>query len=292
MLAGIGSVESDHGRSTAPGVSSGQNFHGCCAGPMQIHNGFGAGDGDLGRVRRRRQRRRSQGHLRHRRRRRRPPRDYLRASGAPGDWHRALFAYNHDQSYVAKVLELAAQYRAAAKPAPRPAEGAQVAGDGRWLADVPGFPGERCDARIVADVVALTTEFGLHLSDCYGGAPHDTRRRASARPGRRHVAEGRQLVAHDAARSDVRLVAVLRRAGLPGPRAVPRRSLQRLSGSRRSAAQRDPAHPPVLAARARASRSRAPPWVRVLIATAAPSASKSSSSSRTSQPRRPERKEK
>ena len=30
-------------------------------------------------------------------------------------------------------------------------------GDGRWLADVPGFPGERCDARIVADVVALTT---------------------------------------------------------------------------------------------------------------------------------------
>ena len=48
MLAGIGSVESDHGRSTQPGVRSGQNFHGCCAGPMQIHNGFGAGTATWG----------------------------------------------------------------------------------------------------------------------------------------------------------------------------------------------------------------------------------------------------
>ena len=48
MLAGIGSVESDHGRSPAKGVKSGQNFHGCCAGPMQIHNGFGAGTATWG----------------------------------------------------------------------------------------------------------------------------------------------------------------------------------------------------------------------------------------------------
>ena len=45
FLAAIGKIESDHGRSTAPGVSSGQNFHGCCAGPMQIHNGYGSGGG-------------------------------------------------------------------------------------------------------------------------------------------------------------------------------------------------------------------------------------------------------
>jgi hypothetical protein len=47
-VAAIGKVESDHGRSTAPGVHSGQNFHGCCAGPMQIHNGFGSGGGTWG----------------------------------------------------------------------------------------------------------------------------------------------------------------------------------------------------------------------------------------------------
>ena len=32
----IGSVETDHGRSTAPGVRSGVNAFGCCAGPMQF----------------------------------------------------------------------------------------------------------------------------------------------------------------------------------------------------------------------------------------------------------------
>jgi hypothetical protein len=171
MLAGIGSVESDHGRSTQPGVSSGQNFHGCCAGPMQIHNGFGAGTATWG----------AYGVDGNGDGRKDiydiadaapSAANYLRASGAPSDWNRALFAYNHDQSYVAKVLALAAQYRAAAKPAQRSVEGEQVTGGGQWLADVPGFPGERCDARIVADVVALTAEFGLHLSDCYGGAPH------------------------------------------------------------------------------------------------------------------------
>jgi hypothetical protein len=36
LLAGIGKVESNHGRSTAPGVRSGVNRHGCCAGPMQF----------------------------------------------------------------------------------------------------------------------------------------------------------------------------------------------------------------------------------------------------------------
>jgi membrane-bound lytic murein transglycosylase B len=36
VLAAIGALESDHGRSPAPGVSSGVNAAGCCAGPMQI----------------------------------------------------------------------------------------------------------------------------------------------------------------------------------------------------------------------------------------------------------------
>jgi len=37
VLAGIGKTESDHGRSTAPGVRAGVNRHGCCAGPMQFN---------------------------------------------------------------------------------------------------------------------------------------------------------------------------------------------------------------------------------------------------------------
>jgi len=36
VLAAIGKNESDHGRTTLPGVSSGVNYAGCCAGPMQM----------------------------------------------------------------------------------------------------------------------------------------------------------------------------------------------------------------------------------------------------------------
>ena len=37
VLAGIGSIETDHGRLQAPGVRSGVNRFGCCAGPMQFN---------------------------------------------------------------------------------------------------------------------------------------------------------------------------------------------------------------------------------------------------------------
>jgi hypothetical protein len=37
VLAGIGKVESNHGRSTLPGVHHGLNQAGCCAGPMQFN---------------------------------------------------------------------------------------------------------------------------------------------------------------------------------------------------------------------------------------------------------------
>jgi hypothetical protein len=37
VLAAIGSIETDHGRSRASGVRSGLNRHGCCAGPMQFN---------------------------------------------------------------------------------------------------------------------------------------------------------------------------------------------------------------------------------------------------------------
>lgn len=179
-LAAVGKVETDHGRLDAPGVRSGQNSHGCCAGPMQIHNGFGSGGGtwsayaidgdDDGR------------------KDIYAPADaiataanYLRASGAPNDWRRALFAYNHADWYVDKVLTQAHAYREAATNAtpltpltpPSADVPTQLApAHGSWLTDVPGMPGERCDRRIVPDVVMLIRAFGVRVTDCYGGAPH------------------------------------------------------------------------------------------------------------------------
>ncbi len=119
VLAGIGEVESNHGRANMPGVRSGQNGFGA-AGPMQIGIGGAAGDewggapihpasqnsggvatdgnGDgIANVY--------------------DPADaipgaakYLLAHGAPGDVPTAIFAYNHLESYVQDVLSWASTY--------------------------------------------------------------------------------------------------------------------------------------------------------------------------------------
>lgn len=110
-LAAIGSIETDHGRSKAPGVKHGVNFAGCCAGPMQFNirngppstwDGYRADGNEDGRFDVY------------------DPADaipaaarYLKASGAPKDWRKAIFAYNHADWYVADVLEKAAAYRVA-----------------------------------------------------------------------------------------------------------------------------------------------------------------------------------
>jgi hypothetical protein len=106
VLAGIGKVETDHGRSGAPGVHEGVNAFGCCAGPMQfnIRNGppstwdrYGRG-GDVY-----------------------DPADaipaavcMLCANGASGgrDLRGAVYAYNHAWWYVDQVLALARAYQA------------------------------------------------------------------------------------------------------------------------------------------------------------------------------------
>jgi hypothetical protein len=109
VLAAVGKVESDHGRSPLPGVRSGWNSAGA-AGPMQFGIGVGrAGnawtqfgrdfDGD--------------GHTSVY-----DPGDaipaaaeYLCVAGAPRRLDRALYAYNHSWSYVAKVKAIAVRYR-------------------------------------------------------------------------------------------------------------------------------------------------------------------------------------
>jgi hypothetical protein len=109
-LAGVGKIETDHGRSRLPGVTSGANSFGAM-GPMQFLAGTWAsygvdGDGDG-------------------RRDVYSPEDaipgaarYLRASGAPADWQQALFAYNHAAWYVDEVEAMAARYRGAPVAAP------------------------------------------------------------------------------------------------------------------------------------------------------------------------------
>lgn len=121
VLAGIGKIETDHGRLKAPGVTSGVNAYGCCSGPMQFmisvadgcrtscyQNGSSTwdaygedGDGDgvlnvydiddaaMGAA------------------------AYTSANGAPKDWKRAIWAYNHSEAYRADVMEWAEKYRGA-----------------------------------------------------------------------------------------------------------------------------------------------------------------------------------
>ena len=119
MLAGIGTVESDNGQSTAPGVHSGTNPFGA-AGPMQFGTGGAAGDtwggapvhpasqhtggygidgdGDgIADVY--------------------DPGDaipsaawFLQAHGAPASLQAAIFAWNHSTQYVTLVLAWAARY--------------------------------------------------------------------------------------------------------------------------------------------------------------------------------------
>lgn len=107
VLAAVGKVETDHGRSTSPGVRSGANGAGAM-GPMQFLGGTWATygvDGDRDGVKDVYN-----------------PVDaiwgaanYLCASGAgdPARLRDAIWAYNHADWYVTKVLEQAATYEVA-----------------------------------------------------------------------------------------------------------------------------------------------------------------------------------
>ncbi len=105
VLAGIGKVECDHGRDPDPSCTSEGAVNSAGAGgPMQFlastwqtYGVDGDGDGRADRW---------------------DPADaifsaanYLHASGAPADYSRAIFAYNHAAWYVAEVQRWAASYR-------------------------------------------------------------------------------------------------------------------------------------------------------------------------------------
>jgi membrane-bound lytic murein transglycosylase B len=102
VLAAIGKVESDHGRVRLPGVRSGSNWAGAC-GPMQIGCVSGSKAGNSW--------------ARYGRGRPHDPAQaipaaarYLVDHGAHRNLDRAIYAYNHSWSYVAKVKQLARRY--------------------------------------------------------------------------------------------------------------------------------------------------------------------------------------
>jgi hypothetical protein len=109
VLAAVGKVESDHGRSRLPWVRSAWNRAGA-AGPMQ----FGIGVGRAGNA----WARYGADYDHDGRRSVYDPGDaipaaarYLCAAGAPRRLDQALYAYNHSWAYVAKVKTIAARYR-------------------------------------------------------------------------------------------------------------------------------------------------------------------------------------
>jgi hypothetical protein len=109
----------------------------------------------------------------------------LRASGAPGDWQRAIFSYNHAQWYVAKVEAAAERFAGAgggeAAPTAEPAcaSGSAAAGalaqavrlySPREFRPLParlwagGGAPESVDARIWPDAVWLLDSFDLRVT--------------------------------------------------------------------------------------------------------------------------------
>ncbi|WP_232385296.1 NlpC/P60 family protein [Actinomadura violacea] len=140
ILAAVGSVESDHGRSTAPGIHSGEN-HAGAGGPMQFLSATWAGygvDGD------------HDG-----KKNRYDPADsipaaanYLRHNGAPPKMRAALFAYNHSNTYVDNVLNRAHKYKitlttgttpANASPPAECAEAAAISAPNATIAKIIAF---------------------------------------------------------------------------------------------------------------------------------------------------------
>jgi hypothetical protein len=125
ILAGIGKLECDHGRDPDPSCThEGAVNQAGAGGPMQflastwrVYGVDGDGDGRVDRW---------------------DPADaifgaanYLRASGAPQSYSRALYAYNHSPSYVSEVQRWAASYRdAAGSQSPSAGSEAEAVGAG------------------------------------------------------------------------------------------------------------------------------------------------------------------
>jgi hypothetical protein len=165
ILAGIGKVECDHGRDPDPSCTQQGVVNSAGAGgPMQFIASTWAtygvdaeGDG-------------------------RPDRwnpadaiyaaaNYLRASGAPGDYKQAIFAYNHAGWYVVQVESWATRYRGSSTPqgeAASPAGGEDEMPEGADTRLVGESP---TPVRFVAGERAILSSQDGHLALVPAGAP-------------------------------------------------------------------------------------------------------------------------
>jgi hypothetical protein len=176
VLAAVGKVECDHGRSPAVGCHRGEENPAGAAGPAQFLAGtwrrYGVdGDGDG-------------------RRDRWAPADaifgmanYLRASGAPADYGRALYAYNHAAWYVQAVLAEAQRYRGAyLPPSPAALDGAAappaVLGDARILLSDPlqraDVAAGRIDPRVLGVLLWASADHALVVTALRSDHPRHT----------------------------------------------------------------------------------------------------------------------
>ena len=159
ILAGIGKVETDHGRLDAPGVRSGvndaafANGQGCCAGPMQ----FNVRNGSPSTWERYRESPSDDVY---------DPADAIPAAarllidnGAKDSMQRALLAYNAAGWYVDDVLSQAERYRGAARAgaggrAVGAANASEVLGNGRITIGDPAMRAQLRQGEIDPRVIA------------------------------------------------------------------------------------------------------------------------------------------
>ncbi|MBN8867305.1 MAG: lytic murein transglycosylase [Solirubrobacterales bacterium] len=109
--------------------------------------------------------------------------NYLKASGAPGNWHDAIYAYNHAEWYVQDVLEWAEKYFPYLQPGDATG-GASCGGQGvptgpanlneaitvttpkKWV-PIPasiGDPDEVIDARLLPAATWISKTYNLHIT--------------------------------------------------------------------------------------------------------------------------------
>jgi hypothetical protein len=165
ILAGIGEVECDHGRNPDPSCSvpGAENSAGA-GGPMQFlagtWNSYGvtASGQSAPAVARWNYLDAIYSAA-----------NYLRASGAPGNYYQAIYAYNHAGWYVAEVEQWAAKYRAA---------GAAIAPAGSGTDPIPGFTIGRDDMGVDANAPVGTpiyapadSQLVQVVNDWYGPQP-------------------------------------------------------------------------------------------------------------------------
>jgi hypothetical protein len=187
LLAGIGKVETNHGRSGAPGVRSGVNSFGCCSGPMQfnIRNGPPStwdsyGDGTPAHVYDPRYAIPAAAHKLcadglanpHP-----PPSDPCPTVTGTPTQHQAIKRYNNACWYVHQVLTLASRYTTT--PAPPPASDPFVIAlahnphlhttTSHGCQPAPDLASGRLDLRVQSLLAVLADHFQLRISCLHSG---------------------------------------------------------------------------------------------------------------------------